>query len=252
MVDPKGVFLRRNIVRRALAFRTRKYVAVSQDLYRWLGTTVRIPQDKLEFIPNGVDTDRFRPGRDRELRLELGIGEEEFVVGAIGRLDPIKNYGGLINSVRLLSRSEHRVRLVIVGDGPARAGIESALLSSNLSPQPLLPGYRPDVERLYRLFDVFVLNSFAEGMSNTLLEAMASGLPIVCTPVGGNTELIEKNRGMLVDSADDEALANAILQYKTNPELRSTHGRNARQFVVENFSLGSMISRYVSLYESVA
>src|SRR5205085_362362 len=118
---------RRNLARRALAFRTKKFVAVSKDLYDWLQSTVRIPKDKLVFIPNGVNTERFHPGRDVELRKEIGIAEDEFVLGTIGRLDPIKNHVGLINSIRLLQNRGQRVRLVIVGDGPERMKVQESL-----------------------------------------------------------------------------------------------------------------------------
>src|SRR5262249_8098339 len=156
-------------------FRASKFVAVSRDLYGWLGQTVQIPKRKLAFIPNGVDTQRFSPGRDAKLRAELGIGQDELVIGTIGRLDPVKNHEGLIRAVQLLQRMGCPARLVIVGDGPLRGKVEECRRNAaGLRPEPLILGYRSDVERLYRVFDTFVLNSFAEGMSNTLLEAMAS------------------------------------------------------------------------------
>ncbi len=250
--DPAGRNRRRNLARRALAFRANKFVAVSNDLYRWLKTTVGIPENKLEFIPNGVDTDRFYPGRNLELRRSWGVADDEFVVGAIGRLDPIKNHAGLLAAVRSLNAEGHKVRLVMAGDGPERGRIEN-LLRSPFGLQPLLLGARADVDHLYRAFDVFVLNSFGEGMSNTLLEAMASGLPTVCTAVGGNTELVaDGQRGSLIGAGDDAALAEAIRKYISSSEMRATHGQNARCFIGEHFSLERMIHRYVTLYESAA
>jgi len=235
-----------------MAFRANKFVAVSNDLYRWLKVTVRVPENKLVFIPNGVDTDRFRPGRNLELRRGWGVADDEFVVGAIGRLDPIKNHEGLLAAVRSLNARGYKVRLVMAGDGPERVKIEN-LLRSPFAPPPLLLGARADVDELYRAFDLFVLNSFGEGMSNTLLEAMASGLPTVCTAVGGNTELVtDGQRGSLVRPGDDMALAEAIQKYIGSSEMRTTHGHNARHFIVEHFSLERMIHRYVSLYESAA
>jgi glycosyltransferase involved in cell wall biosynthesis len=253
MDDPSGLKYRRNLARRIMSFRTKKFVAVSKDLYGWLRSTVRVPERKLVFIPNGVDTERFSPGRDSGLRKELGIRTDEFVVGTIGRLDPIKNHAGLIQAVRIANEKGCRVRLVMVGDGPERNNVEQLIRMSGVSAEPLLLGYRPDVERLYRTFDAFVLNSFGEGMSNTLLEAMAAELPIVCTSVGGNLELIEHSqRGMLVEPGDDLSLADAIIGYADSAETRIRHAANARQFILQNFSLDAMVQRYVSLYESVA
>src|SRR5262249_487296 len=143
------------------------------------------------------------------------------------------------------------VRLVIVGDGPLRQEIERStqMLSS---PSPLLLGYRPDVERFYGTFDAFVLNSFAEGMSNTLLEAMASGLPIVCTAVGGNVELVTNNaRGILISSGDDSGLALALRELMGSRQRCNNLAVNAREFAVGNLSLAGMIQRYTGLYESV-
>src|SRR5262245_2976750 len=201
--DIEGLIYRRNFARRLFSFRAKKYVAVSRDLYRWLKDTVNIPERKLVLIPNGVDTTRFYPGRESAMRAELGIADNEFVVGTIGRLDPIKNYEGVIDAVRSVNREGHKIRLIICGDGPNKTRIEDRLRSSPIVPEPLLLGYRPDVDRLYRMFDVFVLNSFGEGMSNTLLEAMASRLPIVCTAVGGNVELISNRQTGIVIKAGD-------------------------------------------------
>jgi len=252
MADPAGQNRRRNLARRAVAFRTKRLVAVSKDLYLWLKQTVRVPEKKLVFIPNGVDTDRFRPGRNLTLRRQWGIGDDEFVIGAVGRLDPIKNHAGLLAAVRTLQASGHKVRLVIAGDGPEREKLDG-LLRLPFDPAPLLLGACTDVEQVYPCFDLFVLNSFAEGMSNTLLEAMASGLPTICTAVGGNVELVaDRERGILISAGDDAALTKAIRTYMASPEMARTHGVNARRFVVEHFSLEQMIRRYVGLYESVA
>jgi sugar transferase (PEP-CTERM/EpsH1 system associated) len=251
--DPDGKVYRRNLARRLLAFRARKFVAVSQDLYTWLRQTVRIPQSKLAFIPNGVDTDRFSPGRELELRKRLGIGETEFVVGTIGRLDPVKNHPGLIHAVRQLQKNGYPVRLVIVGDGPLHEDVAACVRSAQLVPDAIQLGYRSDVDRLYRLFDLFVLNSFAEGMSNTLLEAMACGLPIVCTAVGGNVELVaDKVRGILIRAGDVSELTEALGQLICSRGERESFAASARNFTKQNFSISTMIDRYTELYESVA
>jgi sugar transferase (PEP-CTERM/EpsH1 system associated) len=252
IADLNGRIYRRNLARRLLSFRASKFVAVSNDLSTWLKQTVHIPANKVAFIPNGVDTNRFSPGRDIELRRELGIAEDEFVVGTVGRLDPVKNHQGLIHAVQLLQQSGNPIRLVIVGDGPLRSDLQSSVRALRV-PQALLLGCRSDVERLYRIFDVFVLNSFAEGMSNTLLEAMASGLPIVCTGVGGNVELVSSDyTGVLVRPGEDQALAEAILKYRNCASYRTSHGASARRSAVETFSITHMIDQYTALYESVA
>ncbi|MGA2260568.1 MAG: glycosyltransferase [Acidobacteriota bacterium] len=249
--DPKGLNHRRNLIRRLAGLRVKRFVAVSSDLYRWLKNIVAIPEAKLILIHNGVETDKYRPFRDVALRQELGIGPEEFVVGTVARLDPVKNHEGMINAVGQLNRDGKSARLIIVGEGPNRSALESLIQTWPFGPRPILTGYRPDAWKYYGVFDVFILNSHAEGMSNTQLEAMACGLPVICTPVGGNAELVEDGvSGQYTSVGDDADLADKILKYKDDPDLRSRHGAAARAFVIANHSLNKMISSYVSLYES--
>jgi sugar transferase (PEP-CTERM/EpsH1 system associated) len=253
MADPNGTIRRRNLLRRLLAFRASRFIAVSRDLYDWMHHHVGIAETKLLYIPNGVATDRFKPNHDNHLREELGIADNEFVVGTIGRLDPIKNHEGLIDAVRILNRDGMNVRLIVVGEGSNRSNLEKKLADWNSGPRPVLMGYRPDPGRVYHFFDVFVLNSYAEGMSNTLLEAMACGLPIVCTPVGANVELVTDGRtGQYASVADNADLALKIKKYQLDSGLRHSHGLAARAFVVDNYSLSKMVGRYTSLYASLA
>lgn len=251
--DPLGLNRRRNLLRRLFGFRIQKFIAVSHDLLGWLSSTVGIAERKLLFIPNGVDTNRFRPQRSQALRNELGIGSQEFVVGSVGRLDPIKNFPGLIRAVQALHEQKQRLRLVIVGDGPQRRELEELVRQTGLGDVVLLVGYRSDVGQFYGLFDCFVLNSFAEGMSNTLLEAMACGVPVICTSVGGNPELVPNGiHGYSVPSGNDAELACRIAHYHSQPNLRSKFGDKARQFVEMNYSLSTMVNHYLDLYQSVA
>src|SRR4030095_10984183 len=107
----------------------------------------------------------------------------------------------------------------------------TSLRASSLNPAPLLLGYRSDTQRLFRSLDVFVLNSFGEGMSNTLLEAMATGLPVICTAVGGNVEVVtNRHTGIVVSPGDDLALGEALCEYAHFADVRRLYGQNARRF----------------------
>ncbi len=142
---------------------------------------------------------------------------------------------------------------MIVGGGPERQKLEQLAQQLKLVKLPIFTGYRTDVANLYGVFDVFVLNSFAEGMSNTLLEAMACGLPVICTAVGGNSELIKSGqRGLQVPVANDRALVRAMDFYYSFPCERSTHGINARRYIEQKHSLNSMVRGYFDLYSSSA
>jgi len=252
MSDPWGTNRRRNLARRIFSPRIRRFTTVSQDLVRWLTDVVGIPAGKIVLIPNGVDTDRFRPHRDPALRKELGIDEHQFVVGTVGRLDRVKNHAGMMRAVARMREPFGRIRLVIVGEGPERSNLEKLRRELGLGDTVMLAGFRADVHRFYGLFDVFVLNSFAEGMSNTLLEAMSSGLPVICTPVGTATEMVaDGKRGRLVPLDDDSALAGAIAAYRENCFLRESHGNAARLFIVRQHSLSVMIVLYGRLYQGI-
>jgi sugar transferase (PEP-CTERM/EpsH1 system associated) len=252
MGDPQGTNRRRNLIRRLFSRRIRKFTTVSDDLARWLSRDVGIPKDKIVLIRNGVDTDRYRQHRDSDLREELGIAADEFVIGAIGRLDPVKNHAGLIQSYAILTKKNRNIRLVIVGDGPERIRLEELIRASEVYPRPILAGYRSDIARFYGLFDAFVLNSFAEGMSNTLLEAMSSGLPVICTSVGANPELVcDAIRGKLIPTADNKTLVNALQHFIDSPAHRLAYSQAAKGFIQENFSLTAMVSSYNLLYRSL-
>src|SRR5262249_3104801 len=141
-------------------------------------------------------------------------------------------------------------RLVIAGDGPLRPGIEQVLRDGGVADHAWLAGDRSDIPDLLRGLDAFVLPSLAEGISNTILEAMATGLPIVATRVGGNGELLTEGRtGRLIPSADVDAMAAAMLDDWRQPDAARERGRRARADVERRFSLDAMVAAYAGLYE---
>jgi glycosyltransferase involved in cell wall biosynthesis len=179
---------------------------------------------------------------------------EAFVFGAVGRLQAVKNQTLLARAfLRLLQIAPEmgqRVRLIIVGDGPSHAEIVDILAGANASAMAWLPGARDVVAQVLRMLDAFVLPSLAEGISNTILEAMASGLPVIATRVGGNAELVDDGAtGTLVPSADREALARTMLQYVRDPTLARAHGGAGRVRTERLFSLDVMVEQYTSLYD---
>jgi sugar transferase (PEP-CTERM/EpsH1 system associated) len=250
--DPGGLDPRRNRLRRLLSPLVSRFVTVSFDLRRWLIATVRIPAHKVVTIHNGVDTSRFCPGDSAEAREALGLPIAAAVVGTIGRLDPVKNHAGLITAFSGLAGSEARPILAIVGEGPSRSALESEIRQRGLSDRVRLLGERRDVPTLLRALDVFVLPSRAEGMSNTILEAMATGLPVIATDVGGNPELVEPDvTGRLVPSGDPNALEAALRVYVSDSYLRSQQGKAGRERVLQHFSLDRMAQAHRGLYTSL-
>lgn len=251
--DPDGLDRRRNRARRLLAPLVSRFVTVSADLHRWLVTTVKVTPEKVLTIHNGVDVSRFTAGDRRAGREILGLPSQRVVVGAVGRLDPVKDHAKLIEAFAALHAVRRDTELVIVGEGPSRLDLERRIVELGLTGHVHLLGLRRDVPVLLRGFDVFVLPSLAEGISNTVLEAMASGLPVVATRVGGNTELVEDGAtGTLVTARDSRALADAIRAYVEDSALRARHGDAGRRRALEHFTIDNMADAYRALYTSVA
>ena len=234
------------------------YVTVNGDLASWLVQEIGVNTDRVSPIYNGVDTGRFHPATASRSPLgpEGFAPENAIVVGTVGRMEAIKDQATLVNAFLALTETDAvaraRLRLVIVGDGRLRREITGRLRDSHASHLAWIPGNLDDIPDVMRGLDLFVLPSRREGTSNTILEAMASGLPVVATRVGGNPELvIEGETGLLVPSGDPDNLAEAMRQYLVNPELLSRHGNAGRQRAVNRFSLHAMVNGYLSVYEKV-
>ena len=179
-----------------------------------------------------------------------------WLVGTVGRMQPVKDQVTLarafVRAVRGDEGAARRMRLVIIGDGPQRAEVGRVLDDAGLGALAWLPGERSDIADLMRSLDCFVLPSLAEGISNTILEAMATGLPVLATRVGGNAELIDDGTtGRLVPSANSEAMADAMLAYFNNAGMARAHGLAARQSALERFSLDRMVRDYGALYDGL-
>jgi sugar transferase (PEP-CTERM/EpsH1 system associated) len=230
-------------------------VPLSQELGDYLRDQVGVANTKIHPICNGVDVERFRPREGtRDRLLPPGFADQDsFLIGAVGRLEAVKDQLTLVRAFIEMCRSlpsDDRLRLVLVGDGSLRSEIEALLGRAGIRNRVWLAGSRDDVPELLASLDSFALPSLAEGISNTLLEAMASGLPVVATRVGGNSELVVDGvSGLLVPRADPGAMAEALLCYLDDEAMRSRHGTAARQRAVENYSIDGMVSHYQDLYD---
>ncbi len=234
------------------------YIALSRDLESYLETKVGVPSQRITQIYNGVNCHDFRPASgERELLPETDFAPKgALVIGTVGRMQPVKDQVNLtrafIHLVAILPKEKSRLRLVMVGDGSLRAECEALLTQAGLRHLAWLPGARDDVAALMRGMDIFVLPSLAEGISNTILEAMASGLPIIATAVGGNPELVEDGvTGRLVPAANPIALAEAIKPYVIDGELARHHGHANRRTAQARFSMEAMVNSYMQVYDRV-
>lgn len=253
--DPDGMRRRYQWVRRAYSPFVSRYVALSQDLERYLRDRVGIAAERIVQLYNGVDSVRFRPadGRRQEIKGCPFGRPEHWIVGTVGRLDPVKDQTNLaralVHAVHMNPAVRARLRLIMVGGGSLRADVEHILEQGGVRELAWLAGERNDIPEIMRGLDCFVLPSRAEGISNTILEAMASALPVIATDVGGNSELLEAGEsGTLVPAADAPALAAAMLDYLASPGLAQRHGRAGRERVERRFSLEHMVDSYHDLY----
>ncbi len=244
-------------LRRVYSPFVQRYVTVSGDLERYLVQRVGIAPGKVRQICNGVDTERFHPaaGVPEAIAGCPFAAPAHRLIGSVGRMQEVKNQTLLARAfVRLLALRpalRDTVRLVMVGDGPLRAAAQSVLQEAGVAHLAWLPGERSDVPQVLRGLHAFVLPSLAEGISNTILESMASGLPVVATRVGGNVELVrDGSTGELVPSGDVEALAQALLRLAGEPQRAAALGREARALALRCFSLDAMVASYADLYAS--
>ena len=253
VVDPDGRNRRRNRIRRALSPFVHQFVTVSVDLRRWLVEEVGVPAAKVTAIHNGVDISRFGRAGQREARVMLTLPANAPIIGTVGRLDPVKDQAGLVQAFAAVRVAHPDALLLVAGDGPCRADLEQLAIALGQQGHVRLLGNRDDIPAVMSALDVFVLPSIAEGISNTVLEAMASGLPVVATRVGGNPELVEDGvTGTLVARQNPDALATAIAGYVKDPDLRRRHGQASRWRVTGHFSLERMAEAYADLYASLA
>ncbi|MCS7041346.1 MAG: glycosyltransferase [Bryobacteraceae bacterium] len=207
----------------------------------------RLPRSKVLRIPNGVDCSRFRPGENMALRRELGIAEDEFVAGTVGHLRPEKNYGFLLRA--FAEAAIPSSRLVIAGEGPERARLRALARELGLEGRVLFPGV-VDPAPWYRMFDLFVMSSLTEQMPLALLEAMASGLPALCTDAGDTSGMLASpDLPAIVPPGDLESYVRALRQWASERELRRAAGARNRERAVREYSMAAMVERWRALYD---
>lgn len=238
------------LLQRFLFNRVAINLSVSAILGNHIADTFGVRRDRFLPIINGVDTGRFcpNPATRARLRQELGL-EHAFVVGSVGRLVPVKDYGTLIRAFAQLAAHHAHCRLVLVGGGPEESSLRALAQELGVGAQVLFTGRRSDVADLMNVFDVFALSSLTEGLSNTILEAMATGLPVVATRVGGNPEIVLEGRnGHMVATSDANAMAAILADLVVQPVELQRLSQGALEFTGSQCSLQNMVDNYEQSY----
>jgi sugar transferase (PEP-CTERM/EpsH1 system associated) len=256
--DLDGTNPRYLLLRRVLIPFIHRYIAVSEDLRRWLTQLVRVPEWRVRQIYNGVDQDRFYPraGARPDLAPPGFVPADGIVLGTVGRLAEVKDQSSLLDALKILLSEDpglrKRVRLVLVGDGPLFADLQRKAEELGVADLVWMPGDRENVPELLRMMDIFLLPSLAEGISNTVLEAMASRLPVIATRTGGTPELIgDGENGLLVPVCDAKALARSIARICVDPAMGKAMGMRGYEKVKMQFNWTRTVEDYLSVYDDV-
>jgi sugar transferase (PEP-CTERM/EpsH1 system associated) len=247
-----------SLLRRVLCPLIDHFVAASADLEHWLVDAVGAPPARVSQIANGVDSVQFHP----RLGPAAAVGppgfmqDGAFVIGSVGPMDEAGNHTMLVDAFLRLIASPHpahaRLRLLIVGDGPARSECQALLQRAGAGTRVWLPGARADVPQLLRAMDLYVQPALAADRSHAILQAMATGLPVVAAAVGANTELVHAGfTGILVPPLGTALLASAIADYCRIPDMALRHGARARSQVIARHSLPAMARDYLAIYDAL-
>jgi len=252
-----GLPMRRRMIRRAIYPMADGIFTVSSELRDYHAKQAWFDPAKIRVIHNGVDTHKFQPDARwrEEARRKFGVaGAGEFVIGSVGRMVAIKDHPSLLQAAAELVRRGINVKVLLAGAGPELEKHQAMVAGMpELAQRVNFLGASGNVTEILNALDVFVLPSLLEGMSNTILEAMACGVPVVATRVGGNPELVREGKtGWLFAPADVKALVERLADFAAHPEMRSSFGGAARERVEGEFSLQGMIKNYSNLYLEMA
>jgi glycosyltransferase involved in cell wall biosynthesis len=236
----------------ALARLPRRIVALSRVMKEEFDR-LGVADGRVVVIHGGVDTGFFRPGDDdarRRLRAELGVSESERLVGYVGRLASIKRVDTLLDAAARLVSQDARIRFLIVGDGPLRGELEARARVLGLGDRCLFAGHRTDTRGILAALDVMALASYSEGMSNSLLEAMAMAVPVVASAIPPNAEVVADGAtGLLFTPGDVESCAAALGRLLCDPTAARDLGLQGRERVEAHFSLDRRVAAELDLYE---
>jgi glycosyltransferase involved in cell wall biosynthesis len=239
-----GPSRKRRVVNQVLRTFPAAVFAVSEDVRRHLIAEGFRPQD-VRVIYNGIDIGPLpNPAARVAVREELAALDDDLVLGTIARLDPVKDLGTLLEAAAILSKRGPQPLVVIIGDGPERDALERRAAALGLADRVRFLGYRQDARRWLAGLDVYINSSVSEGVSLTILEAMAAALPVIATRVGGTPEVVTDDCGILVPARNARALANTVSQLGENPKWRRQLGAAARTRVDGHFTLDRMGAEY--------
>lgn len=236
-----GLNKKNNVIRKIASYFINDYVVVSQDLMDWVTQVVKVKPQRLHLIQNGVEVPKKFVGvRESESGIKT--------ISTVGRLDPVKNQALLLKAFKRVLDNFPTARLKIVGDGSEKEKLKMLAQDLSITDSVDFMGYREDVKEQLSTSDVFVLSSHYEAMPMTILEAMALGIPVVTTDVGGIRHFVDESYVNYTQANDEKMLAFSIERQISNPDEYREKLRRAHKLVLENYSISAMSKRYLNLY----
>jgi len=230
--------------------RTAHITAISMSTADAVAKYEYINRNKIEVIYNGIKDLKGQEHNRDALLNELNLPANYRYLGTIARLEPIKNQTMMINAFAKVKKIIPNLRLILIGDGAKMSELQNQSKNLGLEKDIIFTGFIDNPQRFIALFEIFLLSSFSEGTSMTLLEAMSMSRPCVVTNVGGNPEIIEDSRtGRLVPSDDESLFSDAIVEILTDRNIREQYGNSARARFLNGFSVVHMIESYHAAYE---
>ncbi len=230
-----------------------RIIAISEGVKKVLLSS-GIDKNKISVIPSGIDYTPFENITPRDyLHRELGFGDDDFLVGIVAHLADHKGHKYLIEAAGILKQKAPHIKLIIVGKGPLRMELDEQVKKTDVDDIVFFLGFREDVPQILASLDLFVLSSYLEGLGTSIMDAMASRLPVVATEVGGIPELvIHEKTGLLVPPRDPRALAEAILKLYRDRKLATLYGEEGYKVVHEKYSSRAMAKKIIREYEHIA
>ena len=243
---------KRMLFNRLMLRRRDRIVGVGRAVRQALIQNEGISPHRVSVVYNGIDLQRYGSANQERaaVRKEMGLEPDDFVILQVARMDYLKDHATAIRTIARLASPCPRVKLLLAGEGPELEKVQGQVDNLNVSSQVKFLGLRKDVPRLLAAADLFLLTSISEGIPLTVIEAMAAGLPVVATRVGGMGELVQEGTtGMLASSGDDAGLADHVLKLIADPARRSRMGEQGRQRAHSVFSQEQMLAGYLKLYQ---
>ncbi len=244
---------KRAVFNNVVLSRRDRIAAVGESVREALVTNEGLPRRRIEVVYNGIDLTPFETesaSSSSEVRREFGLTDQTFLTGQVARLDSIKDHPTAVRTIAKLVEAGEDVHLLIVGEGPHRPAIEAEIARTGMEKHVTLAGLRRDVPRLLDAVDALMLTSVSEGIPLTIIEAMAAGRPVVCTDVGGLSEVVTAGEtGFLAPAGDETALADRLIRLISNHELCQQIGTAGRAVAFDKFSETRMAEAYANLYD---